>query len=435
MTSSPNAPTRISPTHTIAIYNHKGGVGKTTVSLNLSVCLAAAGYRCLLVDIDPQQSSTTVLSRTGASPNLVDVIRKQAVIEDALHETVVQNLWIIPSTRALTLLETGLDDRVRPNHGLKRYLTFSEDRFDFIVIDCPPAMGLLSLSALIAADSVLIPTTSGAFSIQGVQRTVETVNALRGGLSPGLVVNGILISLFEGTRRDQQTMKDLNNQFSGLTYRNRIRFDPEILKAEVKRAPSTLFNRATHSTQDYIFLTAELLGRIHRQRRLPDADFSFDTVTQTITETLAKPEFTTVAADPEADTTGIGSAKPGLGLEGDGGEPDRGTARQDASACHGDGDIPGGDAVRRLARHLAGACGDHSFPDRRERQLIRSGRSGRGARTRRRVGCSGMGVVVMAEAGDRALPGAIQQGQVFKLVAGLVVLVTAKREDDHRLCP
>jgi chromosome partitioning protein len=236
MTSSPNAPTRVSPTHTIAIYNHKGGVGKTTVSLNLSVCLAAAGYRCLLVDIDPQQSSTTVLSRTGASPNLVDVIRKQAVIEDALHETVVQNLWIIPSTRALTLLETGLDDRVRPNHGLKRYLTFSEDRFDFIVIDCPPAMGLLSLSALIAADSVLIPTTSGAFSIQGVQRTVETVNALRGGLSPGLVVNGILISLFEGTRRDQQTMKDLNTQFSGLTYRNRIRFDPEILKAEVKRA-------------------------------------------------------------------------------------------------------------------------------------------------------------------------------------------------------
>ena len=213
MTSSPNAPTRIDPTHTIAIYNHKGGVGKTTVSLNLSVCLAAAGYRCLLVDIDPQQSSTTVLSRTGASPNLVDVIRKQAVIEDALHETVVQNLWIIPSTRALTLLETGLDDRVRPNQGLKRYLTFSEDRFDFIVIDCPPAMGLLSLSALIAADSVLIPTTSGAFSIQGVQRTVETVNALRGGLSPGLVVNGILISLFEGTRRDQQTMKDLNSQF------------------------------------------------------------------------------------------------------------------------------------------------------------------------------------------------------------------------------
>ena len=386
MTSSPNAPTRIDPTHTIAIYNHKGGVGKTTVSLNLSVCLAAAGYRCLLVDIDPQQSSTTVLSRTGASPNLVDVIRKQAVIEDALHETVVQNLWIIPSTRALTLLETGLDDRVRPNHGLKRYLTFSEDRFDFIVIDCPPAMGLLSLSALIAADSVLIPTTSGAFSIQGVQRTVETVNALRGGLSPGLVVNGILISLFEGTRRDQQTMKDLNNQFSGLTYRNRIRFDPEILKAEVKRAPSTLFNRATHSTQDYIFLTAELLGRIHRQRRLPDADFSFDTVTQTITETLAKPEFTTVAADPEADATGIGSAKPGLGLESDAGELDRWNGRQNASACHGDGDIPGGDAVRRLARHLAGTCGDHSFPDRRQRQLIRSGQSGRGARTRWRVG-------------------------------------------------
>ncbi|QQP87512.1 AAA family ATPase [Skermanella sp. TT6] len=336
MTSSPNVSPRTSPTHTIAIYNHKGGVGKTTVSLNLSVCLAAAGYRCLLVDIDPQQSSTTVLSRTGASPNLVDVIRKQAVIEDALHETVVQNLWIIPSTRALTLLETGLDDRVRPNHGLKRYLTFSEDRFDFVVIDCPPAMGLLSLSALIAADSVLIPTTSGAFSIQGVQRTVETVNALRGGLSPGLVVNGILVSLFEGTRRDQQTLKDLGSQFSGLLYRNRIRFDPEILKAEVKRAPSTLFNRGTHSTQDYIFLTAELLGRIHRHRRLPDAEFSFDDMTRTITETLAKPEFTTLAPDGEGDAGSGDPEKPaadGADIDATGGDRRGGRVRQLALAA------------------------------------------------------------------------------------------------------
>jgi chromosome partitioning protein len=304
MTSATNA-----TTHTIAVYNHKGGVGKTTVSLNLSVCLAAAGHRVLLVDIDPQQSSTTVLSRTGASPNLVDVIKKQAVIEDAVHETFVQNLWIIPSTRALTLLETGLDDRVRPNHGLKKYLTFSENRFDFIVIDCPPAMGLLSLSALTAAESVMIPTTSGAFSIQGVQRTIETVNALRGSLNPGLVVNGILISLFEGTRRDQQTVKDLGSQYSGLLYRNRIRFDPEILKAEVKRSPSSLFNRGTHSTQDYIFLTAEMLGRIHRHRRLPEGDFSFDAVTEKITQSLAKPDFTTLTPDTDREADALAGGK------------------------------------------------------------------------------------------------------------------------------
>lgn len=284
--------------HTIAVYNHKGGVGKTTVSLNLSVCLAAAGYRCLLVDIDPQQSSTTILSRSGASPNLVDVLKKAAVIEDAVHDTIVENLSIIPSTRSLTLLESGLDDRVRPNQGLRTILNFSDRSFDYLIIDCPPAMGMLSLNALVAADSVVIPTTSGAFSVHGVQRTVETVNALRGGLSPGLAVNGILISLFEGTQRDRQTVRDLGNQFAGLLYRNRIRFDHEVQKAEVRRLPSSVHGPASVSTQDYVHLTAELLGRIHRMRRLPDAEFSHDAVIEKITASLARPGFADVQAKP-----------------------------------------------------------------------------------------------------------------------------------------
>ena len=285
--------------HTIAVYNHKGGVGKTTVSLNLSVCLAAAGYRCLLVDIDPQQSSTSILSRSGASPNLVDVLKKVAVIEDAVHDTIVDNLSIIPSTRSLTLLESGLDDRVRPNQGLRTILKFSDRTFDYIIIDCPPAMGMLSLNALVAADSVVIPTTSGAFSVHGVQRTVETVNALRGGLSPNLVVNGILISLFEGTQRDRQTVRDLGSQFAGLLYRNRIRFDHEVQKAEVRRLPSSVHGPASHSTLDYVHLTAELLGRIHRMRRLPDAEFSHDAIIGTITASLARPGFADVQAKPE----------------------------------------------------------------------------------------------------------------------------------------
>lgn len=303
------------PAHTIAVYNHKGGVGKTTVSLNLSVCLAAAGHSCLLVDIDPQQSSTSILSRSGASPNLVDVLKKSAVIEDAIHETFVENLFIIPSTRSLTLLESGLDDRVRPNQGLRTLLSFSERTFDFIIIDCPPAMGMLSLNALVAADSVVIPTTSGAFSVHGVSRTVETVNALRGGLSPLLTVNGILISLYEGTQRDRQTIRDLGTQFPGLLYRNRIRFDPEVPRAEVKRLPSSVHASQAVSTQDYVHFTAELLGRVHRMRRLPEQDFAHEDVIRRISATLAKPGFATpdetrLAPDPAEMDEEAGQAPP-----------------------------------------------------------------------------------------------------------------------------
>lgn len=296
--------------HTIAVYNHKGGVGKTTSSLNLAVCLAAAGKRCLLVDIDPQQSSTSILSRSGASPNLVDVLKKTAVIEDAVHETFIENLYIIPSTRSLTLLESGLDDRMRQNQSLRTFLNFSESKFDIIVIDCPPAMGVLSISALTAADSVVIPTTSGAFSIQGVQRTVETVSALRGGLNPSLTVNGILISVFEDTQRDRQVIRDLTQQFPGMLYRQRIRFDPEVLKAEVKRQPSSLFNSTTFSTLDYAHFTAEVLGRVHRTRRIKDQEYSPEETIAKITATLTSPTFTSLRIDP-ADATKSAKGKDG----------------------------------------------------------------------------------------------------------------------------
>ncbi len=282
---APNAP------YTIAVYNHKGGVGKTTASLNLSVCLAAAGYRCLLVDLDPQQSSTTILARSGATPTLVDVLRKTAVIDDAVHATPVENLSIIPSTRSLTLLESGLDDRIRPNQGLRTILSFSDRRFDFIVIDCPPAMGLLSINALVAAESVVIPTTSGAFSLQGVQRTVETVNALRGGIGPWLSVMGILITLFEGSQRDRQVVGELTTGFPGQLFRHRIRFDTEVQKAEVKRQPATVYNPQAAATRDYVHVTSELLGRLHRLRKLGEGDFSFEETSRRMEEALKRPDF------------------------------------------------------------------------------------------------------------------------------------------------
>ena len=291
--------------YTIAVYNHKGGVGKTTASLNLSVCLAAAGFRCLLIDLDPQQSSTTILARSGVSPNLVDVLRKTAVIDEAAHQTPVENLWIIPSTRSLTLLESGLDERIRPNQGLRTLLSFSERRFDFIVIDCPPAMGLLSINALVAADSVVVPTTSSAFSLQGVHRTAETVTALRSGIAPWLSVLGIMITLFEGSQRDRQVVGELTSGFPGQVFRTRIRFDPEVQKAEGKRQPACIFNPMALGTRDYAQLTTEIVGRLHRLRKIGDgSDFAFDQMVSRIEGNLTRPDFARLGeAGPPADAT------------------------------------------------------------------------------------------------------------------------------------
>lgn len=320
--AQPNAP---AAPYTLAVYNHKGGVGKTTASLNLSVCLAAAGYSCLLVDLDPQQSSTTILARSGATPSLVDVLRRTAVIDDAVHATPVENLWIIPSTRSLTLIESGLDDRLRPNQGLRTILSFSHHRFDFVVIDCPPAMGMLSINALVAAESVVVPTTSGAFSLQGVQRTAETVAALRGGIAPWLSVMGILITLFEGTQRDRQVVGELSTNFPGQLMRHRVRFDTEVQKAEVKRQPATVYNRQASATHDYVRVTAELLGRLHRLRKLGEGEFSFDEAVRRMEEALARPEFARLdeagaPAEPEPEALDAAQAPTG-GPSGAAGRP------------------------------------------------------------------------------------------------------------------
>jgi chromosome partitioning protein len=246
----------------IAIYNQKGGIAKTTTSVNLALCLTAFGKRVLLIDLDAQGNATKNLGLAGEAPHdLADAIGGRATLDETIAPTIFENLFLVPATMGLSGIEMRMGLELRSQKSLAELITNSTFAFDFILFDCPPAFGLLSANALVAASSVVIPVTPTAFAYDGLKRTLDVVGKIQGGLNKTLRITGILVTLMEQDEVSLHFVSLLRREFNDQIFRPEIPRDREIVKAGLRRLPVVVFNPHAASSKQHLAMTEALLAR------------------------------------------------------------------------------------------------------------------------------------------------------------------------------
>ena len=259
---------------TIAVANQKGGVGKTTTTINLATALAAIGERVLIVDLDPQGNASTGLGidRKSRDVSSYDVLTNQATLNEAAVATAVPNLSVVPSTLDLLGLEmeiSGASDRIfRLKNAIAAGKAEAEGGvwYSYILVDCPPSLNLLTLNALAGGDSILVPLQCEFFALEGLSQLLQTVDQVRNSVNPDLAIQGIVLTMYDSRNNlANQVVSDVRAHMGDAVYKTVIPRNVRISEAPSYGKPALLYDLKCAGSQAYLQLASEV---IQRERRL-----------------------------------------------------------------------------------------------------------------------------------------------------------------------
>ncbi|MDD2261337.1 MAG: AAA family ATPase [Clostridia bacterium] len=246
----------------MAVANQKGGVGKTTTSINLSASLAYMGKKTLLIDNDPQGNATSGLGidKWTVEMSVYDAIINDIDIKETILPTMMDNLYICPSNIQLAGAEIELVSQMTRENRLKNAIATIKDQYDYIIIDCPPSLGLLTLNSLTAADTILVPIQCEYYALEGLKQLMKTVSLVQKHLNPSLKVEGVVMTMYDSrTNLSFQVVESVREHFSDRVYRTIIPRNVRLSEAPSHGVPIILYDKDSKGALSYLDLAEEVI--------------------------------------------------------------------------------------------------------------------------------------------------------------------------------
>lgn len=248
----------------LGIVNQKGGVGKTTTAINLSACLALSGLKILMADCDPQANATSGLGfpRDDERRSIYDVIMGDCTADEAIIPSEIETLFVLPGTKNLTGANVELANAEDRTLRLRTALAAVRDQYDLVILDCPPALDLLTLNVLSAAESLIVPMQAEYFALEGISELVSTLERVRAAFNPALTIEGVLLTMYDDrTNLSQQVTETLREYFKERLFQTVIPRNIRLAEAPSHGKPVALYDPRSRGTEAYFELTGEFVAR------------------------------------------------------------------------------------------------------------------------------------------------------------------------------